>query len=337
MRRLRLFLALATVLVAGAYLGWVYTRTVTLPAPVVVVIEHGASSARIAAQLKQAGVIDDAWAFKVLVRLTGEGESLRSGYYRFEGSSSILHVLERMLRGDVMRFSVTIPEGLRTDEVLALLAAQTGVPLATWQQALTDLLPKDQQEGRLLPETYDYEKPVVPKAMLERMIQAQHKVLAAAVASEPGTDTAKQIRIIASIIEKETHLDKERPLIAAVIYNRLQKHMPLQMDPTVIYGIWATQGSFSGNLHKEDMERDTPWNTYTNRGLPPTPICNPSKASIEAAANPAEVDYLYFVANGTGGHAFASTMAEHEANVLRWIHIYHEQEQAREHKDAKGE
>ena len=337
MKRLRKFLALVVVLAAAGYLGWVYSHTVSPPAPVVVVIDHGASSARIASQLKRAGVIDHAWAFKALVRLTGEGESLRSGYYRFQGSSSIPHVLERMLRGDVMRFSVTIPEGLRTDEVLALLAARTGTPLSAWQRALDSLIPKGQQEGRLLPETYDYEKPLVPREMLARMIQAQSRVLAAAVASEPGTDTANQIRIIASIIEKETHLDKERPLVSAVIYNRLQRHMPLQMDPTVIYGIWATKGSFSGNLHKQDMDRDTPWNTYTRRGLPPTPICNPGKASIEAAANPADVDYLYFVANGTGGHAFASTMAQHEANVLRWIRIYHEQEQQREQKDAKGE
>jgi len=336
MRRMGEFLALVVVLAAVGYLGWIYSRTVSPPAPVVVVIDHGASSAHIASQLKRAGVIDHAWAFKALVRLTGEGESLRSGYYHFEGPSSIPHVFERMLRGDVMRFSVTIPEGLRTDEVLALLAARTGTPLSVWQRAMDSLIPKGQQEGRLLPQTYDYEKPVEPKAMLVRMIQAQNRVLASAVASEPGTDTANQIRIIASIIEKETHLDKERPLVSAVIYNRLQRHMPLQMDPTVIYGIWATQGAFSGDLHKQDMEHDTPWNTYTRRGLPPTPICNPGKASIEAAANPADVDYLYFVANGTGGHAFASTMAQHEANVLRWIRIYHQQERQREQQNAKG-
>jgi UPF0755 protein len=336
MRRLGLFALAGMALVAVSYLGWVYGRSTAPAVPVTLVIERGASSARIAAQLKQAGVIDHAWAFDALVRLTGQSGLLRSGYYHFEGPASIPHVMERMLRGDVMRFSVTIPEGLRTDEVLAMLASETGTPEQAWQQALDKLLPKGKQEGRLLPETYDYEKPVDPGAMLARMIKAQDKVLAAAVASEPGTDTANQIRIIASIIEKETHLDKERPLISAVIYNRLQKHMPLQMDPTVIYGIWATEGSFSGNLHKADMQRDTPWNTYTRRGLPPTPVCNPGKASIEAAANPAEVDYLYFVADGTGGHAFASTMAQHEANVQRWIHIYHEQEQVRQ-KDAKGE
>ena len=313
------------VLAAGLYLAHVYTRSVMLPAPVVVVIEHGASSARISEQLKQAGVIRDAWAFEALARLTGSASHLSSGYYRFDGATTIPEVVARMRRGDVMRFSVTIPEGLRTDEVLALLAKQTGVPLHAWQKALAGLLPKPAWEGHLLPETYDYEKPVDVRAMLARMIDAQKQVLKATVASEPGSDTAKQVLIIASIIEKETHLDKERPLIAAVIRNRLARGMPLQMDPTVIYGIWATEGSFSGNLHKADMERDTPWNTYTRRGLPPTPICNPGKASIEAAANPADVDYLYFVADGTGGHAFAATMAEHERNVQRWIRIYRQE------------
>lgn len=333
MRRLGLALASGIMLIIAAYLGWIYGRSVAPAAPVVVVIERGESSAHIAAQLKRAGVIADAWAFEALVRLSGSASSLRSGYYRFDGASSIPHVMGRMLRGDVMHFSVTIPEGLRTDEVLALLASDTGVSLAAWQQALAQLLPKAEWEGRLLPETYEYEKPVDTKAMLERMIKAQQRVLKAAVAGEPGTDTANQIRIIASIIEKETHLDRERELIAAVIRNRLARGMPLQMDPTVIYGVWATTGSFSGNLHKADMERDTPWNSYTRRGLPPTPICNPGKASVMAAANPADVDYLYFVADGTGGHAFAATMAEHEKNVQRWIRIYREQN----HEEAKGE
>jgi UPF0755 protein len=109
--------------------------------------------------------------------------------------------------------------------------------------------------------------------------------------------------------------------VAAVIRNRLDKHMALQMDPTVIYGLWKEDGVFSGNLHKADMKRDTPWNTYTRKGLPPTPICNPGKASLLAAAHPAQVGYLYFVADGTGGHAFASDLKQHAENVRRWLKI----------------
>jgi UPF0755 protein len=325
MRRAGLALGIGVILIITAWLGWVYGRHVAPAAPVVMVIERGESSAHIAAQLKQAGVIRDAWAFEALVRLSGSASRLRSGYYRFSGRSNIPQVIGRMLRGDVMHFSVTIPEGLRTDEVLALLARETGVPLPTWQKAMARLLPKGEWEGALLPETYEYEKPMDAGAMLARMIKAEQQVLKAAVAGELGTDSANQIRIIASIIEKETHLDRERPLVSAVIRNRLARKMPLQMDPTVIYGIWATEGSFSGDLHKADMERDTPWNTYTRRGLPPTPVCNPGRASIMAAAHPADVDYLYFVADGTGGHAFAATMAEHERNVQRWIRIYRQE------------
>ena len=154
--------------------------------------------------------------------------------------------------------------------------------------------------------------------MLKSMAEAQQHILAGL-----SSDTAVQneLRIMASIIEKETMIARERPLVAAVIRNRLQKGMPLQMDPTVIYGIWKTTGSFSGNIRKKDLSTDTPWSTYTRKGLPPTPICNPGKDSLRAAAAPADGPFLYFVAGGSGGHQFAVLPAGRHASVVRWVRM----------------
>lgn len=289
--------------------------------PVDVVIVSGDASASIARKLEEAGVIDAQWPFKLLVRLTGKAGALKIGMYHFEGEMSTAEVLEKIESGSVMRFRVTVPEGLRTLDILKLLAEQTGTEEKAWRLAAENLMTGEEWEGRLLPETYTYNKPVDAAMILKQMLLAQQDVLGE-LTHDPGE--AERLRIIASIIEKETSLDRERPLVSAAIHNRLEKGMPLQMDPTVIYGIWRRDGDFSGNIHRKDLRTDTPWNSYTRKGLPPTPICNPGAASLRAAAAPADVDYLYFVADGTGGHAFASTNEEHEANVKKWIRIERE-------------
>lgn len=286
--------------------------------PVDVTIESGAASAHIARKLEAAGVIDAAWQFRVLVRLTGKAGALKVGLYHFEGNMSLWDVIDKIEHGEVMRFQVTVPEGLRTDDILALLAEKTNTDLKQWRLAMEALLQNEEWEGRLLPETYSYAKPINPNKMLSQMIEAQKRVLATMITNPLD---AERLRIIASIIEKETAVDAERPLVSAAIHNRIKRGMPLQMDPTVIYGIWRRDGSFSGDIRRNDLAADTPWNTYRHRGLPPTPICNPGEASLRAAANPADVTYLYFVADGTGGHAFATTHEEHQANVQKWIKI----------------
>ena len=308
---------LLLLLMPTGWLLWQASAPLQPAAAVEILVPAGASTVKIGRMLYAEGVISSPLAFRLAVRMKGVGAGLRSGLYRFEQPANIHSIIERLESGDVMAFSVTLPEGLRTDEMLAILADKTGVHIEQWQQALKTLLPGE-VEGRLLPETYQYTKPVEPKRLLQSMIQAQKSVL-----DELSQDVSQQdrLRIMASIIEKETMLEKERPLVAAAIHNRLRKGMPLQMDPTVIYGIWRTTGSFSGNIHKQDLSTDTLWNTYTRRGLPPTPIGNPGAASLRAAANPAAVDYLYFVADGTGGHKFAATLAEHQANVQQWIKI----------------
>ncbi len=286
-------------------------------------IPAGIPSREIGRRLEHAGVIHSSLAFRILSKTSGMSARLQSGYYRFESAANLWQVLERMNSGDAIFYRVTIPEGLRTGEVLALLARKTGTKASVWSAALHKLLGRADTEGRLLPETYTYRKPVRPKTILTSMLEGQDAIIRKIFSDRSGAggQNANALRIVASIVEKETAVNKERPWVAAVIRNRLEKHMALQMDSTVIYGLWREDGTFSGNLHKSDMRRDTPWNTYVHKGLPPTPICNPGKASLFAAAHPADVSYLYFVADGSGGHAFANTLAEHEKNVRRWLKI----------------
>ncbi len=327
MKKLMIFLIVSLLLLL-APIGWLFWQAsalLALTAPVEITVSKGMSTIKIGRLLHAEGVISSPLAFRLAVRVKGAGARLRSGLYRFEKPANIHSIIERLESGDVMSFSVTLPEGLRVDEMLAILADKTAVDLEQWQSALTALLPGE-HEGRLLPETYQYSKPVEVKRLLKTMINAQKKLLA-----ELSADVSQQdrLRIMASIIEKETMLDRERPLVSAAIHNRLKKGMPLQMDPTVIYGIWRTTGSFSGNIHRKDLTTDTLWNTYTRRGLPPTPIGNPGAASLRAAANPANVDYLYFVADGTGGHQFASSYADHQSNVKSWIKIERKKNRAK--------
>jgi len=304
----------------GAASTWFYVQVhegIKPPEAVELPIPKGASLVKVSNLLAQHDIISSPKIFRLYARLRGLAGQLRSGYYRFEDKADMQQVLARLVRGDVVSFHVTVPEGLRTDEVLLQLSEKTGLPLNVWQESLHMLLPDD-AEGRLLPETYQYTKPLDPKSLLSAMIAAQTVLLTQLADTH---DEQQKLRIMASIIEKETALADERPIVAAVIRNRLEKHMPLQMDPTVIYGIWKTRETFSGNIHKQDLMQDTPWNTYTRRGLPPSPIGNPGAASLRAAAHPADVDYLYFVADGRGGHVFATTLAEHQANVRAWVRI----------------
>ncbi|MDQ7003844.1 MAG: endolytic transglycosylase MltG [Ghiorsea sp.] len=285
-------------------------------------IPNGASSKRIASILEAHKVISSASLFSWYTRLSGQASMLKPGLYHFSDTLNMPHVLNILTQGKVLQFKVTIPEGLRTDEMLNLLAEKTQTSHQDWQHALKNIIGNGEPEGLFLPETYMYNKPINPKEILQQMYNARAKV-EATLAQEKGWDEEqiKRNRIMASIVEKETALPKERVWVSAAIHNRLSKNMRLQMDPTVIYGMYRTQGSFNGNIRRKDLRTDTPWNTYTRNGIPPTPICNPGAGSLRATAYPADVDYLYFVADGTGGHAFATTLAEHNANVRQWIRI----------------
>jgi UPF0755 protein len=314
--------ALITLLVLLSGLGAYYTVqtqvSVQPPEARTLVITPGTSTQGIARKLEAAGVIRSAFMFRLLARLRGDAQELQSGEYSFSEPAKLSQVMQRLRHGDVVLHRLTVAEGLRNDEILVLLASQTQTPLALWQEAFEKMLEqrKIEGEGFLLPETYTYRLPVDAHAVLLDMFKAQQALMKTLL---PTWKDAQGLRIVASIVEKETAVDAERPLVAAVIRNRLERRMALQMDPTVIYGLWHEDGNFSGNLRKGDLRRDTPWNSYTRKGLPPTPICNPGAASLRAAADPADVEYLYFVADGSGGHAFASTLEEHNANVRHWM------------------
>lgn len=291
-----------------------------------VLIDSGASSFAIAKQLKQQNIVDSAFLFRGLARLSGDARKLKSGLYHFDGNLNMFDVLNILTKGQVQQFRVTIPEGLRTDEMLHLLAKHSQTAIELWQDALTQVAGSMEYEGLFLPETYLYSKPINPQQFLQQMWRAR-AAIEANIAKEMNWSEAQitQNRIVASIVEKETAQPSERAWVSAAIHNRIRKRMPLQMDPTVIYGLYRTQGTFSGNLRKKDLKADTPWNTYTRRGLPLTPICNPGAESLRAAAKPADVDYLYFVADGSGGHAFSSSLEEHNKNVRQWIRIERQQ------------
>jgi UPF0755 protein len=213
---------------------------------------------------------------------------------------------------------VTIPEGLTVKQVLALLVATEG---------LDGQVVRVPAEGRLLPETYHFSWGDSRQGMVDRMGEAMREAIARAWAGRsapPVVKTAEEALVLASIVEKETGIAAERPRIAAVFLNRLRANMKLQSDPTVIYGLSRGEGALGRALARADLEADQAFNTYTRGGLPPTPIANPGRAALEAVLNPAFSDELYFVADGSGGHAFAKTLEEHNRNVARWRKIQNE-------------
>ncbi|MDX8409316.1 MAG: endolytic transglycosylase MltG [Mariprofundales bacterium] len=301
----------AFTIIAGTMWSYYILKQPHAVAAVTVVIPPGTSTRHSIVLLANHRVITHPTLLRIYARW--HNAPVQSGWYHFSGEITSIEALMQLAKGEVMQFSFTIAEGLRSEEIWHHLANQTGLSFVRWQQAGKDL---SITEGTLLPNTWRYTKPIQPQKLLLRMQQAQTEILTSLDADKRQWP---RLRTIASIIEKETALDAERPIISAVIANRLRRHMPLQMDPTVIYGIYRRDGHFSGDITRRDLHTDTPWNTYRHQGLPPSPICHPGTASLQAAAQPAFSDALYFVANGHGGHRFATTIAEHQRNVAQWL------------------
>ncbi|WP_027284991.1 endolytic transglycosylase MltG [Rubritepida flocculans] len=313
-RALRLVGAL--VLLAAALLGgaaFFVWRAVTAPGPLAepaqVVIPRGGTET-IAAVLRERGVIRDARLFALAAYLTrGEGP-LRAAEFLFPAGASIREVLGVLREGRPVLRRLTIPEGLTARQIAALIERTEG---------LTGDLPPF-PEGAVLPETYAFAFGDTRASVLRRAIAAMDQALAEAWAQRaPNLPLAspREALILASIIERETGVAAERGLVAGVFVNRLRRNMPLQSDPTVAYAVG--QGMpLDRPLTRADLERDHPFNTYRNRGLPPGPIASPGREALRAAVRPEATDFLYFVADGTGGHAFARTLEEHNRNVARW-------------------
>jgi UPF0755 protein len=275
-----------------------------------VILKRGSGLPQISEALAEAGVIRLPFTFALLAKATGGGQHLRAGEYSIPARASAFDILTMIREGRIVHHLVTVPEGLSSAQVADVLNAN---PVMAGDAPVAP-------EGSIMPQTYDVQRGQDRAEVVAQMQAAQSKLMAQLWAERaPGLPykTPEQAIAMASIIEKETALPAERPHVASVYLNRLAKGMRLESDPTIIYGI--TRGRPLGrSLTHADVVEPTPWNTYAVAGLPPTPIANPGRASIEAALHPAKTDDLYFVADGTGGHVFAETFDQHEKNVARW-------------------
>lgn len=310
-----LLLTLA-VLGTGAYGGfrWAVAQY-EAPGPLAeeraVVIPRGAATGTIAERLLAAGVIANARAFLIAAWATADAGPLRAGEYAFPERASLGTVLEVLRSGRTVQRRLTVPEGLTVAQILALLDETEG---------LTGSVETPPPEGSLLPETWSYSWGDTRESLVRRMREAMDRALAEAWA-ERAEDlpiaTPREALILASIIERETGIAEERGKVAGVFINRLRRGMPLQSDPTVIYAVTDGAGAMDRPLSRADLDTDHPHNTYRNRGLPPTPIASPGRASLLAAVRPEETNALYFVADGRGGHVFSRTLEEHNRAVAR--------------------
>ncbi len=316
---MRKLIAIVVMLVL-AVAGWLAANLVapmTPPAQTFVLLRPGYSTRRIARELKNAGVIRSFDAF-VLWHALHRKPSLKAGEYLFEHGANAIDVHNRLSRGDVYVHTVVIPEGFnmfdiaKSIEDAGLGSAQDFVKVATSDTSLiSDLAPQAASlEGYLFPNTYEFTRTQTMRDMAAEMVKQFRQV-----AGQLGlTQDVQQTVTLASIIEKETGNPDERPEVASVYANRLEKHIALQADPSVIYAE-LLNGTYGGALHHNDMQFESAYNTYRHAGLPPGPIANPGRSSLEAAMHPAQTRYFYFVADGNGHHRFATTLEEHNRNV----------------------
>jgi len=317
-----------TVLVIGAglYFGSVrFNADGPLTGSKSVVISRGADLDSIAGLLQRQNVIDSAFIFSNGVRLSKAAEKLKAGEYVFEAGASMRDVMNALVSGKAILHSITVPEGLTSEQIVARLSDDP---------VLIGKIGAIPAEGSLLPETYKFSRGTTREQIVDQMRRAHERAIAeiwARRSSDLPIGTPEEFVTLASIVEKETGKADERPLVAAVFINRLRQNIRLQSDPTIIYGLFGGAGNPPDRpIFRSDIDKPTPYNTYLIDGLPPGPIANPGRAALEAVANPSRTDDLYFVADGTGGHVFATTLAEHNRNVARWRWIEEERRKAEE-------
>ena len=347
MRILFWFVVIA-VLAGAGWFAWALLNPVAPPANTFVLLRPGSSTHRIAEELKAAGVIRSERAF-VLWHYIHHRRSLKAGEYLFEKPANVIDIQKRLRRGDVYFHTVVVPEGYtmfdiaRAVEAAGLGPAADFLKVAQTDTALiADLAPGAKSlEGYLFPDTYEFSRMMTMQEMAAAMVkqfrQVAHQIGLGPVGSNstekaiseieatsgtgPGgtqsntnNDDVQRTVVMASIVEKETAVAEERPLVASVYYNRLAKNIALDADPSIIYAELLA-GTYQGALHHADVQFKSPYNTYRNAGLPPGPIGNPGKSALQAAMHPAQSDYYYFVADAQGHHRFARTMEEHNKNV----------------------
>jgi UPF0755 protein len=289
-------------------------------------IPQGAGTRAIGERLIAAGVVRDRVTYRAALWLSGNARHLKAGEYRFDHAMSPRDVLAKIARGEVDLVSITFPEGLTIADMAHLYESHGFGPAADFKAAAKDTsaireldpLAKD-LEGYLFPETYALPRRTHASDLVRAMVDRFEKVLTPDLRAQAAAHglTVRQLVTLASIVEKETARAEERPIVAAVYANRLRLGMGLQCDPTVIYALQRA-GRYDGNIRRDDLMFDSPYNTYRYPGLPPGPIAAPGKGSLEAAANPADNDFLYFVSRNDGSHEFARTLSEHNRNVQKF-------------------
>lgn len=304
----------------------------------VVEIPAGEAPRAIGRRLSAAGVVRDELTFRAALWASGEARRLQAGEYRFDRPMSALEVVGKIARGEVDLASVTFREGLTIAEMAEVFETAGFGSASSFVEASADAslvrsldAAAPDLEGYLFPDTYAVPRRTDARTLVRMMVDRFQDVLTpglVASAAKRGL-SARQLVTLASLVEKETARADERPAVAAVYHNRLKLGMGLQCDPTVIYALQRA-GKFDGNLRRDDLSFDSPYNTYRYAGLPPGPIAAPGKASLEAAANPAEVDYLYFVSRNDGSHEFARTLSEHNRNVQKFQIQYFRELRAKE-------
>ncbi len=314
------FVGLTALILGGSayYANNQFNKPTSLAKPTLFTVKRGASIGTVASDLKNAGIITNPLIFKYIGKATGQAEKIKAGEYKLEPHISMKQILDKFEKGKVFTRKITIREGLTNYEINRLLLQQKDLKIEGVQKY---------PEGHLLPETYSYARGDSNADIIKRMATAMDKLLDNAWknrAQNLPIKTKEEALVLASIIEKETALASERRRVAGVFINRLRKGIALQSDPTVIYALTKGKpqnngkGPLGRRLLKKDLAIDSPYNTYKYSGLPPAPIANPGKASIEAALNPEKHEYIYFVADGSGGHVFAKTLSEHNSNVAKW-------------------
>jgi UPF0755 protein len=324
LRRLVLLAAFGAILAALAWAAWFSLRPLEPPRiPFDFTVKSGASLKTVARTLADEGLLPEPQTFWLLGRVLGKAGSLQAGIYRLSAPVTPLELLDKLAKGDVLPIEIAFVEGTTFRQWLAQMkrhphirSTLDGLGEAEIRSALG--ISEPSLEGLFFPDTYRFVAGTTDVEILKRAnAQMVRRLARAWEARDPGVPLAGpyEALILASIVEKETGQSGERASIASVFVNRMRKGMRLQTDPTVIYGLGA---SFDGNLRKRDLQADTPWNTYTRDGLPPTPIAMPGAASIAAAVNPAATEYLYFVGRGDGSHQFSRTLEEHNRAVAKY-------------------
>ena len=314
-----LTLLLVIMVVVGALSALLYHQFESagpLPVSRVVAIPKGEGRIEIATRLERQGIISNRWTFiaSYLLRnaLSDSPVELKAGEYEIKKHASMADVLNTLVQGKSILLKLTIPEGLTSKQIVERVRGEPDL-----DGEITDI----PQEGSLLPDTYRFSKGMARQELLERMQVEMQRYLAQAWANRQADlplKSPQEAIIFASIVEKETGRPDERSRVAGVFMNRLRTGMRLQSDPTVIYGIAGGQGRLGRPITRADLRQQSAHNTYQIKGLPPTPICNPGRSAIDAALKPAETKELYFVADGSGGHAFSTTLTQHNAAVSNW-------------------